>query len=205
MVTKVTPTQVKQLREATGAGFQDCRNALLESQGDVQAAIDYLRQKGVEFAAKKADRTTHEGMIEVYRHHTGGLSVIVEINCETDFVARSAPFQQFARDLSLHIANDAPLYVRREDIPQHEIRAQEAKQREKTLSEGKPSQIVDRIVAGRMEKWYQRVVLMEQSWLHDDEYTVGEIVTQLIAETRENMVIRRFARFALSETTEDET
>jgi elongation factor Ts len=200
----VSATQIKQLRDHTGAGFQDCRRALLENEGDFGRAVASLRQQGITTAAKKAARAANEGVVEVYRHHNGRLSVMVEVNCETDFVARSDPFRKFARDLALHVANSTPSYVKRDDILLAEINAQRAKLHEKTLSEGKTGALVDKIVAGRMEKWYKEIVLMEQVWLHDDQHTVNEALTQLIAVVKENVVIRRFALFALSESAEVE-
>ncbi len=197
MAVEVTALQVKQLRDATGAGFQDCRKALMENDGDIARATDYLRKKGVATAAKKSDRVAKEGLVHTYLHHNGRLGVLVEVNCETDFVARNDQFKKFVKELSLHIANTAPRYVRREDVPQAEIDHERSIQREKTLNEGKKEAIVDKIVDGRMEKWYEEYVLLDQSWLHDDTQKVKEVLTALIAEIRENIIIRRFARFAV--------
>lgn len=199
MAVEVTAQQVKQLRDATGAGFQDCRKALIESGGDLAKATDYLRKKGMATAAKKADRVAKDGIIQAYMHHNGRLGVLVEVNSETDFVARNEQFKKFAKDLALHIANMAPRYLKREDVPQAEIDHERSIQREKTLNEGKNEAVVDKIVDGRMEKWYEEIVLMEQPWLHDDTLKVSDVLTQLIAEIKENIVIRRFARFALGE------
>ncbi len=199
MAVEVTAQQVKELRDATGAGFQDCRKALIENEGDIAKATEFLRKKGMATAAKKADRVAKEGIVQSYMHHTGRLGVLVEVNSETDFVARNDQFKKFAKELALHIASIAPRYVKREDIPQQELEAEQAKQREKTLNEGKKEAVVDKIVDGRMEKWYEEVVLLDQPWLHDDKLKVGEVLTQLIAEIKENLVIRRFARFALGE------
>jgi len=199
VAVEVTAQQVKELRDATGAGFQDCRKALIENEGDIAKATEFLRKKGMATAAKKADRVAKEGIVQSYMHHTGRLGVLVEVNSETDFVARNDQFKKFAKELALHIASTAPHYVKREDIPQQELEAEQAKQREKTLNEGKKEAVVDKIVEGRMEKWYEEVVLLDQPWLHDDKLKVGEVLTQLIAEIKENLVIRRFARFALGE------
>ena len=199
MAVEVTAQQVKELRDATGAGFQDCRKALIENEGDIAKATEFLRKKGMATAAKKADRVAKEGIVQSYMHHTGRLGVLVEVNSETDFVARNDQFKKFAKELALHIASTAPRYVKREEIPQQELEAEQAKQREKTLNEGKPEAVVNKIVEGRMEKWYEEVVLLDQPWLHDDKLKVGEVLTQLIAEIKENLVIRRFARFALGE------
>jgi elongation factor Ts len=199
VAVEVTAQQVKELRDATGAGFQDCRKALIENEGDLAKATEFLRKKGMATAAKKADRVAKEGIVQSYMHHTGRLGVLVEVNSETDFVARNEQFKKFAKDLVLHVASTAPRYVKREDIPQAEVDAERSKQREKTLNEGKPESVVDKIVDGRMEKWYEEIVLLDQPWLHDDKLKVGEVLTQLIAEIKENIVIRRFARFALGE------
>jgi len=196
---EVTAQQVKELREATGAGFQDCRKALLENGGDLGKATDYLRKKGIATAAKKADRAAKEGIIQSYMHHNGRLGVLVEVNSETDFVARNDTFKKFAKDLALHIANLAPHYVKREEVPQAAIDHERNIQREKTLNEGKKEAVVDKIVDGRMDKWYEEIVLLDQTWLHDDKLKVSDVLTNLIAEIKENIVIRRFARFALGE------
>ncbi|MEP7287667.1 MAG: translation elongation factor Ts [Chloroflexota bacterium] len=199
MAVEVTAQQVKELRDATGAGFQDCRKALLENDGDIAKATDFLRKKGIATAAKKADRAANEGVIQSYIHHNGRLGVLVEVNSETDFVARNDQFKKFAKDLALHIANTAPRYVKREDIPQEDIDRERSVQRGKTLNEGKKEAVVDKIVDGRMDKWYEEIVLLEQPWMHDDKSKVSDVLTQLIAEIKENIVIRRFARFALGE------
>jgi len=199
VAVEVSAQQVKQLRDATGAGFQDCRKALLDNGGDFDKAVDHLRKKGVATAAKKADRSANEGVIQTYMHHNGRLGVLVEVNSETDFVARNETFKQFAKDLALHIANTAPKYLKREDVPQAEVEHERGIMREKTLNEGKKEAVVDKIVDGRMDKWYEEIVLLDQPWLHDDKLKVSEVLTQLIAEIKENIVIRRFARFALGE------
>jgi len=152
VAVEVTAQQVKELRDATGAGFQDCRKALIENEGDIAKATEFLRKKGMATAAKKADRVANEGIVQSYMHHTGRLGVLVEVNSETDFVARNDQFKKFAKELALHIASIAPRYVKREDIPQQELEAEQAKQREKTLNEGKKEAVVDKIVEGRMEK-----------------------------------------------------
>lgn len=199
MAVEVTAQQVKELRDATGAGFQDCRKALIENGGDLAKATDFLRKKGMATAAKKADRVAKEGIVQTYMHHTGRVGVLVEVNSETDFVARNETFKKFAKDLALHIANAAPKYLKREEIPQADVDHERGIQREKTLNEGKPEAVVNKIVDGRMDKWYEEIVLLDQQWLHDDKLKVSEVLTQLIAEIKENIVIRRFARFALGE------
>lgn len=195
----ISAQMVKQLREATGAGFNDCRKALEETGGDLAKATEFLRKKGIATAAKKADRVANDGVIMGYMHHTGRLGVLVEVNSETDFVARNETFKQFAKDLALHIANLSPRYLKREEVPQAEIEKEREDQRAKTLNEGKPEAVVDKIVEGRMDKWFEEIVLLEQPWLHDDSKKVSEVLTLLIAEIKENIVIRRFTRYALGE------
>jgi elongation factor Ts len=205
VAVEVSAQQVKQLRDATGAGFQDCRKALLENGGDLAKATDFLRKKGIATAAKKADRVANEGIVQTYMHHTGRMGVLVEVNSETDFVARNETFKKFAKDLALHIANAAPKYLKREEVPQADVDHEREIQRAKTLNEGKPEAVVNKIVDGRMDKWYEEIVLLDQPWLHDDKLKVSEVLTQLIAEIKENIVIRRFARFALGEADGAET
>jgi elongation factor Ts len=190
---------VKQLRDQTGAGFNDCRVALQESNGDLEKAAEFLRKKGVVTAAKKSGRVANEGIIQAYMHHNGRLAVLVEVNAETDFVARNESFKRFAKDLSLHIANLAPRYLKTEDVPAAEVEYERSIQVAKTVSEGKSEAVAQKIVDGRMGKWYEDVVLMEQSWLHDDSKKVKDVLTQLIGEIKENIVIRRFVRFALGD------
>jgi len=198
-VTDITAAMVKTLREMTGAGFNDCRTALQETGGDMDKAADYLRKKGIATAAKKAGRSAEDGIIQTYMHHNGRLGVLVEVNSETDFVARNDSFKAFAKELALHIANLAPRYITREEIPAELA----AKEREvllaRTIEEGKPANVAEKIVEGRMAKWYEELALMDQVWLHDDNKKVKEVLTDLIAEIKENIVIRRFARFALGE------
>lgn len=198
-MTEVSAQLVKQLREMTGAGFNDCRKALLENESNIDRAADYLRKKGIAAAAKKSDRAANDGIIQYYHHHNGRLGVLVEVNSETDFVARNDKFKAFAKDLALHIANLAPQYLKREDVPAAMVEHERAILREKTLNEGKKEAVVDKIVDGRMDKWFEELVLLEQVWLHDDNRKVSAVLTDLIAEIKENIVIRRFARFAIGE------
>jgi elongation factor Ts len=199
VTVEISAQQVKQLRELTGAGFQDCRKALEENNGDLNKAVEYLRKKGIATAAKKADRAANEGIVQGYMHHNGRLGVLVEVNSETDFVARNEKFKQFAKELALHVANLAPQYVKREDVPQAIINKERQILREKTLNEGKKEAVVDKIVDGRVDKWLEEIVLLEQPWLHDDSKKVRDVLTELIAEIKENLMIRRFARFAIGE------
>ena len=199
-MAEVTAKAVKELRDLTGAGFNDCRKALEETNSDMQKAVDFLRKKGIATAEKKAGRAATEGMIQTYSHHNGRLAVIVEVNCETDFVARNEAFKKFVKELALHIANSAPRYVNRDEVLAAEIERERDVQRAKTLAEGKSEAVVDKIVEGRMSKFYEEIVLMEQPWLHDDKLKVRDVLTHLISEIKENIVIRRFGRYSLGET-----
>jgi elongation factor Ts len=198
-VAEVSAQLVKQLREMTGAGFNECRNALIESGGDLEKAAEALRKKGIATAAKKSGRVANDGIVQTYMHHNGRMGVIVEVNSETDFVARNEQFRQFAKDLALHIANAAPRYLRREDVPQALIEKERQIQLERTIAEGKSEAVAAKIVDGRMNKWFEEIVLMEQPWFFDDSKKVSEVLTNLIAEIKENIVVRRFARFELGE------
>jgi elongation factor Ts len=204
-MAEVSAKAVKELRDLTGAAFNDCKKALEETGGDMQKAVEYLRKKGAATAEKKGGRHAAEGLIQTYSHHNGRLAVIVEVNSETDFVARNELFKKFVKDLALHIANSAPEYLKREDIPADVIAKEREIHREKTLAEGKPAAVVDKIVDGRMDKWIEELVLMEQFWIHDDKKRVREILTELVAEIKENLVIRRFARYALGEASGEAT
>jgi elongation factor Ts len=197
----ITAQQVKDLRDATGAGPLDCKKALESTNGDVAKAIDLLREKGLAKAAKKlgAGRTMNEGVIESYLHFNRRLGVIVEVNCETDFVANTDQFRLFARDLALHIANLNPEYIRREDVPEAVVEAERQLQRRRALEEGKPEAVADKIVAGRMDKFFQEIVLLEQAFLKDDDKTIQQLLSETVASVGESIVIRRFARFALGE------
>jgi len=198
-VAEISAQLVKQLREMTGAGFSECRTALAESNGNLEKAAEYLRKRGAATAAKKAGRVANDGIIQTYMHHNGRLGVIVEVNSETDFVARNEQFRQFAKDLALHIANAAPRYLRREDIPQEVVEKERQIQLERAVAEGKSEAVAAKIVDGRMSKWYEEIVLMEQPWFFDDSKKVSEVLAELIAQVKENIVIRRFARFELGE------
>jgi elongation factor Ts len=199
VTVEVTAQMVKQLRDTTGAGFQDCRMALMENEGDFARAAEFLRKKGIATAAKKAGRAANDGIIQTYMHHNGRVGVLVEVNSETDFVAQNETFKKFAKELSLHIANMAPRYIKLEDIPQETVERERSAQLAKALSEGKSEAVAAKVVEGRMTKWYEEVVLFEQPWLHDDKLKVKDVLTNLIAEIKENLVIRRFTRYALGE------
>ena len=195
----VTPQMVKELRERTGAGMMDCKNALLETKGDMEQAIDYLRKKGLATAAKKAGRVTAEGAVASYIHAGGKIGVLVEINCETDFVARTDQFQELVRDVAMHIAATDPRFVRREEVTEDVLSRERDVIRERTLAEGKPEKVVDKIVEGRMEKFFAESVLLEQPFVKDPDRTVGELIAERVGKIGENIQVRRFARFKLGE------
>jgi elongation factor Ts len=197
---QISATMVKDLRDRTGVGPLDCKKALELHDGDMEAAARYLREKGLAKADKKATRTANDGIVQTYQHFTGRIAVIVEVNCETDFVAKTDAFTSFARDIALHIANMAPKYVKREDVPASILAAEREIQRQRVLAEGKPEPIADKIVEGRLDKFYEEIVLLEQPFIKDDTKTVEELRKELVATTGENIVIRRFVRFELGET-----
>jgi elongation factor Ts len=204
-MAEITAQMVKDLRTATGAGPLDCKKALETSGGDFDKAVEYLREKGLAKAAKKlgAGRTMNEGVIQTYQHFNQRLAVIVEVNCETDFVANSAPFQEFAKGVALHIANMKPEYVRREDVPEAVIQAETDLQmrilKEDPKNANKPDDILQKIIEGRMSKFYEEIVLLEQEYLMDDTKKVQDALNELVAKVGESCEIRRFARFALGE------
>lgn len=195
----ITAQMVKELRELTGAGPLDCKNALEQFGGDIDKAVDFLREKGLAKAAKKAGRATNDGIVHAYIHHNNRLGVLLEINCETDFVAKTEQFRSLANDIALQIANLNPQYVKREDVPEAVIEAERNLQRRRALEEGKPEAVVDKIVDGRMSKFYEEIVLFEQPFIKDDSITIGELVTRAIADLGENITINRFVRFAIGE------
>ncbi len=196
---KITTQMVKELREATSAGIMDAKKALEATNGNVDEAIEILKKKGAERAAERSDRAATEGLVEMYAHPGNRVGVMVEINSETDFVARNENFQALAHDIALHIAAMSPRYVSIEDIPQDVMDQQTGGLREEALAQGKPEEIVEKIVAGRMKKFYEEYCLMEQSFVKDDEITIKELVTEAIRTTGENIIVRRFARFELGE------
>lgn len=194
---------IKQLRAETGAGIMDCRKALEETGGDVEKAKEILRQKGLAKAAKRADRQASEGVIELYSHGDGRVGVMVELNCETDFVARSEKFRHLAHELALQIAAMAPRYISENDIPAEELERIKQAWREEALAEGKPEQVVERIVEGRLKKFYEEHVLLHQTYIRDEERKVQDLVHEVVAALGENIVIRRFVRWELGETSAD--
>jgi elongation factor Ts len=203
----ITAQMVKDLREMTGVGPLDCKKALEANDGDLTKAADFLREKGLAKAAKKlsAGRAMHEGLVETYLHFNRRLGVMVEVNCETDFVANTDAFKRFVKEVALHIANMTPHYVRREDVPSAVVEAERDLQARRTKEEGpnKPDAVIQKIVDGRMEKFFQEIVLMEQPTLKDDSKTISQYLSETVAEVGESIVIRRFARFALGDNAED--
>lgn len=189
---------LKQLRKATGAGIVDCKKALEESGGDMQEAITILREKGIKVASKKADREAEEGLVVSYIHPPGKLGVLVEINCETDFVARTDDFQEFARMVAMHIAAYPPVVVSREDLSPEAVESERNILMAQLEGSGKPPEIIEKIIDGRMEKYYSETCLLDQEWSDDPEVgTVRDALTDLIGKLRENIVINRFARFSI--------
>ncbi|HEY6384503.1 MAG TPA: translation elongation factor Ts [Candidatus Acidoferrum sp.] len=190
---------VKELRERTGAGFSDCRAALVEASGVIDKAIEILRKKGQAAAAKKSQREASEGLVGSYIHAGGKIGVLVEINCESDFVARTEAFQQLCHDIAMHIAALDPRYVRREDVTPEMLAAERDIYRAQALATGKPENVVEKITAGKMEKFYEENCLYEQHYIKDESVTIGEMITQAIAKLGENISIRRFVRFKVGE------
>ena len=190
---------VKELRERTGAGFSDCRAALIEAGGDVEKAISVLRKKGQAAAAKKASREATEGLVASYIHAGGKIGVIVEINCESDFVARTEAFQLLCHDVAMHIAALDPRYVRRDDVTADMLEKERDIYREQARATGKPDAVIDKIVAGKMEKFYEETCLYEQHFIKDESVTIGELINQSIAKLGENIAVKRFVRFKVGE------
>jgi elongation factor Ts len=196
---EVSANAVKDLREKTGAGMMDCKKALAETGGDVQKAIDYLRQKGLAAAAKKADRVAADGAVGAYVHPGGKIGVLVEINCETDFVARTAEFQSLLKDIAMQVAAANPRYLRREEVPAAELDKEKTIYRQQALETGKPEKVVDKIVEGKIERFYSEACLLEQAFIKDPDKKVTDIVNESIGRLGENIQIRRFSRYHLGE------
>lgn len=194
----ITAEQVKELRDRTGAGIMDCKKILTQAEGDMEKAIQLLKEKGMAKAAKKAGRVAAEGLVEAYIHN-GKYGALVEVNSETDFVATNDEFKQFVKDIAMHIAAAAPQYVKREDVPASIVNAEKEAQKQKALSEGKPEAIVEKIVEGRMDKFYSEICLLDQPFVKDPDKTVGQLLTELISKIGENIVIRRFVRYERGE------
>jgi elongation factor Ts len=198
-MAEVNPTLVKQLRDKTNAGMMDCKKALVESDGDLAKAEDLLRKKGIASASKKASRSAKEGVVASYIHLQGKVGVLVEINCETDFVAKNDNFRDFVKDITLHIAAAHPLYVSRDQVPPSSVEREREIYRAQVT--GKPANIVEKIVEGKIDKFYSGVCLLDQAFIKNPEQTIQELVSLKIAELGENIIIRRFARYAVGEET----
>ena len=196
---EITTEMIKELRAATSAGISDCRNALVEADGDFQKAVDWLREKGVATAAKRADREASQGVVELYSHGGGRVGVMVEVNCETDFVARSDKFRELAHELALQIAASAPRYIKVEEITAEVLEHEADIARARVKEEGKPDNVAEKIVAGRLEKFKDEVVLMRQAYIRDESITVEKLVLQAVGAIGENIVVRRFQRWELGE------
>ncbi len=196
---EVSASMVKDLREKTGAGMMDCKKALAESGGNFEKAVDYLRQKGLATAAKRAGKTASEGLIGSYVHAGGKIGVMVEVNCETDFVAKTEDFQVFAKDLSMHVAAINPSYIQREDVPPEVLEKEREIYRVQARATGKPEKVIEKIVDGKLEKFYSEVCLLEQPFVKDPDLTVKDLLNSLIGKMGEKIEIRRFCRFQVGE------
>jgi len=196
---KISAEQVKELRERTGAGVMDCKKALSETNGDMEKAVDYLREKGLAAAAKKAGRIASEGIVDAYIHGGGRIGVLVEVNCETDFVAKTKEFKAFVRDIAMQIAASRPEYVRREDVPEEVVNREREILKAQALNEGKPEKIVERMVEGRLNKYFKEICLLEQPYIRDPDKSVQELLNEMIAKIGENISIRRFTRYEMGE------
>ena len=196
---EISASLVKELRERSGAGMMDCKNALVENGGDIEKAIDFLREKGLAKAAKKASRTAADGRVFSYIHTNGKLGALVELNCETDFVAKTDEFQELGHELCMQVAAAAPQYLVPEDVTSTELEREREIYKQQALEEGKPANIVDKIADGKINKFYEVNCLMEQSWIRDGDKKIKDVVIDAIAKLGENIVVRRFARFSIGE------
>jgi elongation factor Ts len=195
----ISAEMVKQLRERTGAGMMDCKKALTETNGDIDKSIEFLREKGLASAAKKAGRIAAEGLVEAYIHGDGRIGVLVEVNIETDFAAKNEDFKSFVKDVAMQIAATKPEYVRREEVPAEVVEKEKEILTAQALNEGKPANVVEKMIAGRIEKFYKEICLMEQPYIKDSDKTVQQLLTEKIATIGENINIRRFVRFERGE------
>lgn len=198
-MAQITAQMVKELRETTGAGMMDCKKALSETNGEVEKAIEYLRKKGLSKAAKKAGRTASEGFVGSYVHHNGKIAVLVEVNCETDFVANTPDFQELVKNIAMHVAAAAPTYVNSEEVPAEIIEKEKEIIKAQLAKENKPEHIMDKIVEGRITKYYSENCLLNQTYVKDDKLTIQEVINNAIAKLGENIVISRFTRLILGE------
>lgn len=195
----ISAATVKELREKTGAGIMDCKEALSECNGDISKAVDFLRKKGLATAAKRAGRATTEGIVESYIHMNSKLGVLVEINCETDFVAKNDDFKEFAKNIAMHITATNPVGIRQEDVPKETIDKEKEIYRAQVLEMGKPEKIVDKIVEGKLKKYFKDNCLMNQAYVRDPNITIEDLLNELVAKIGENITIKRFARFKIGE------
>jgi len=200
---EITAEAVKKLREKTGVGLMDCKEALKQSNGDMEKAIEYLREKGLAKLQKRMGKVASEGLIASYIHTGGKVGTMVEINCETDFVANTKEFQEFSKDIAMQITASNPFYIKREDIPAEVIEKEKNIYRKQALESGKPEKIVDKIAEGKLEKFYQEVCLIEQSFIKNPDITVKELLEELVVKMGEKILINRFIRFQLGETIEE--
>jgi elongation factor Ts len=198
-MAEITATLVKQLRERTGAGMMECKKALTEAKGDIEEAVVVLRKHGIASAEKKSTRSTQQGLIGTYVHPGGQLGVLVEVNCESDFVARTDDFQELVKDLAMQIAAADPKYLRRENVPAEALEKEREIQRARAISEGKPEKVADKIVEGRMAKYYEEVCLYDQPFVKENTLTIEQLIKTKIAKLGENISVARFARFKVSE------
>lgn len=196
---EVNASSVKELREKTGAGIMDCKKALAESGGDLEKAVDYLRRKGLAAAAKKMGRVAAEGLVGAYIHAGGKIGVLVELNCETDFVARTAEFQALLKDIAMQIAAANPRYIDPGDVPAEELEREREIYRRQAADSGKPEKVIDKIVEGKMERFYSEVCLLEQAFIKDPDRKVGDLIKDAVAKLQENIQVRRFVRYHLGE------
>jgi elongation factor Ts len=195
----ITAQLVKQLRERTGAGMMECKSALTEAKGDLPAAEIVLRKRGITSASKKASRTTKQGLIGTYIHHGGQLGVLVEVNCESDFVARTDDFQELVHDIAMHVAAADPQFIRKEDVTAEALEKEKDIQRARALAEGKPEKIVDKIIEGRLGKFYEEICLYEQPFVKENTLTIDQLIKTKIAKLGENIVVSRFVRFKVGD------
>ncbi len=195
----ITAGMVKELREKSGAGMMDCKKALMETNGDIEKAIEYLREKGLAAAQKKSSRITAEGIVEAYIHMGGKIGVLVEVNCETDFVAKTDKFKALVKDIAMQIAASNPSYIRTEEVDPTELNKEKEILKAQALNEGKPEQVVDKMVEGRIKKYYQEICLLEQPFVKDPSKTVSQMINESISEIGENIQVRRFTRYQMGE------
>lgn len=198
-MAKVSATMIKDLRERTGAGMSDCKKALVECDADIEKAIDFLRKKGLAKAAKKAGRAATEGAVTSYIHMGGRIGVLLEVNCETDFVARNEDFVQFTKDVAMQIAALNPLYVSGDEIPEAEVEREKKVRMDTAKESGKPEKMLEKIVGGQLAKWKKEICLLDQAWVKDDKKTIAGLQQELVAKLGENIQVRRFVRFELGE------